>query len=203
MINDPFDLIRATLEAQLATPATLLVASALPGDGKTAVAAGLARVLAAAGYRTVAIDASDRRPALALRFECDEAPPEALDRAEPRAIAPNLDLISIAHPRLLATARPELAAFVAGMRARYDFSVVDGSELPGGAVGLAREVDGVILAVRAGRASTVADREAVALLERFHAPFLGVVATERSRRRRLPLAGTSRSSAPALAIVSR
>lgn len=204
-MTDPFELVRATLEARLEPPATLLISSALPGDGKTAVAAGLARVLAAAGYRTAAIDANDRRPALAERLGSDDAPPAALDLGAARIIAPNLELISIAQPRLLASTRHDLIAFVARVRERYHFAVIDGSELPGGSIALAREVDGVVLAVRAGRSSTVADREAVVLLEQFNAPFLGVVATEPApRRRRREQVEAARGHAPApLAAVSR
>lgn len=54
-------------------PQSIVMTSANAGEGKSVVSANLARVLAAAGQRTVIIDADLRRPVLASIFELDPA----------------------------------------------------------------------------------------------------------------------------------
>ena len=52
-------------------PRSIVVTSANPGEGKSTVAANLARVLAAGGQPTVLVDADLRRPALHKEFDLD------------------------------------------------------------------------------------------------------------------------------------
>ncbi|MCY2954574.1 MAG: polysaccharide biosynthesis tyrosine autokinase [Planctomycetota bacterium] len=49
-------------------PRTILVTSPAPADGKTTVAVGLAKALAAAGERTILLDLNSHNPAVALIF---------------------------------------------------------------------------------------------------------------------------------------
>ena len=53
---------------------TLLVTSAMPGEGKTMLACNLASSLARAGYKTLLIDGDLRRPSLHHLFETPEFP---------------------------------------------------------------------------------------------------------------------------------
>ncbi len=53
--------IRTTLEATLKAPFSVAVTSATAGDGKTALAVGLAQAFADAGYRTAIVDANPER----------------------------------------------------------------------------------------------------------------------------------------------
>jgi len=55
-------------------PRVIVVTSPLPGDGKSVTAANLARSLAAAGERTVLIDADLRRPVVAASLSLPESP---------------------------------------------------------------------------------------------------------------------------------
>lgn len=55
-------------------PRVIVVTSPLPGDGKSVTAANLARSLAAAGERTVLIDADLRRPVVAASFGLPDSP---------------------------------------------------------------------------------------------------------------------------------
>jgi capsular exopolysaccharide synthesis family protein len=56
------------------TPRVLLVASSLPNEGKTVIAANLALALAARGTRTLIIDADLRRSTLSQKLGVEEAP---------------------------------------------------------------------------------------------------------------------------------
>lgn len=56
-----------------APPRSIVVTSSAPGEGKSTVAANLARVMAGAGQRTLLIDADLRRPVIAKQFGIDGA----------------------------------------------------------------------------------------------------------------------------------
>lgn len=55
-------------------PKTILVASALPGEGKTTIAISLARLMAACGKRVVLVDCDLRRPGLHRAFGVPQGP---------------------------------------------------------------------------------------------------------------------------------
>lgn len=75
-------LTNIVLEGEL--PRSLLVASALPDEGKTSVALALARLAVHMGYRTLLVDADLRRPSLHQAFGA-EAGPGLCDFLEGRA----------------------------------------------------------------------------------------------------------------------
>jgi Mrp family chromosome partitioning ATPase len=188
--QDSFGVIRATLEAEIAAPGVLAISSALQGDGKTAVTAGIARTLAAAGYRTLAIDAGGQtEESLCAKLGVSPSPPvSAATSAEHLRDAVRMafagcdvlslsDISDVGGPSAVA-----IAALYAAIRADYDYAIVDARAISDGGATFARCADGVVLAVREGRSAEVADTEAVALLERIRARFLGVVATAGSAR---------------------
>ena len=55
-------------------PTSVLIASALPGEGKTSVAVALARLAAHMGYRTLLVDGDLRRPSLQEVIETGDGP---------------------------------------------------------------------------------------------------------------------------------
>ncbi len=203
-MNDPFLTLRATIEANCAAPSVVLISSAMPRDGKTAVSAGLAEAFAQSGCRTLAIDFG-AKPALAKAIGTKDLPviesPRGTDTLAVRHIGEHLDAARIAATAMGKSALTDLERFFAALRARYDFTVIDGCELTAGAVALARIADGVILTVRRGRPTAEADREAVLLLERFRANFIGVVSTGRGELspRRRTLAAVPESRTPEMA----
>lgn len=177
--NNPFTVIRATVETEVSAPGVLTISSALPGDGKTAVAAGIARSLAAGGYRTIALDAAalpDAAPGMAREPLTLEGARDRLAHAV-RATASGCDLLAVRDLGADVSSSVGIGALYAALRERYDYAVVDASVLNGDGLAMARGADGVVLAVREGRAIEAADGEAVELLNRVHARFLGVVAT--------------------------
>jgi len=73
-----------------------------------------------------------------------------------------------------------LSAFVEEMRSNYDFTVIDAAAFPKSStvLSLARLVDGILVAVRIGRAPTADDESMVGILEQFGGNVVGVVAAE-------------------------
>lgn len=170
--SDPFFLIRATIEAELAAPGVLVVSSAVRGDGKTGVTAGVVRSLAAAGYSTLAVDAAANVP---YAVNVDDAGSLLAESARPSQAG--CDVLSIAPAQARAASANAIAAFYKSARSRYDYTVVDAAVIGTGGLAFARAADGVMLTLREGRAVDRADRETVELFERLRVRFLGVVAT--------------------------
>jgi Mrp family chromosome partitioning ATPase len=169
---NPFMMIRTTVEAEIPAPGVLTVSSALDADGKTGVAAGIARSLASAGYMTIAIDASGNM----MHGTSVEAAIERLGDSA-RQLAAGCDYISLAPDQARTASATAIAALYDAIRLRYDYAIVDAAVISDGGLALSRAADGVVLAVREGRAVTESDRDAVALFERLRVRFLGVIAT--------------------------
>jgi len=206
--QDSFSTIRATIEAEVAAPGILSISSARPGDGKTAVAAGIARSLAAAGYRTLALDATGAtEETLAAKLGAPEPPAIVIGAAEQhfsagvRMTPGGCDVLALASGEGNVPSALSIAALFAAVRASYDYVVVDSAAVAEGGATFARCADGVVLAVREGRPADPSDAEAVALLDRVRARFLGVVATMQATHVRHPL--TETSGAESLAQVPR
>lgn len=70
---EPYRILRGslTMESGGKPPRTILVTSAVPGEGKSTVAAGLAQALALAGDSVVLVEADLRRPSLHRHFPLD------------------------------------------------------------------------------------------------------------------------------------
>jgi len=150
-------LLRSRVEAELPKPAVILVTSAARGDGKSLVAHSLAESFLRAGHRSALVHLTQGHS------ERPELPEIASARDVPAAGAVN-----------------RFEAMVSRMRADYDFTVVDGQPLiqDGGAVPLAKLVDGILIVVRVGRPETAADEAMMRTLKRAGARVVGVVAAE-------------------------
>jgi polysaccharide biosynthesis transport protein len=143
---------------------TVLIASAVPGDGKSRIAVSLAVSLAHSRARVLLVDADLRCPSLHKLFGVERATGlrEALITGAPaeahaRAEVPGLSLVwagGASAPESLGTtdllASPRMDALVDSWRAQYDFVLLDSPPvLPGpDAAGLARFCDRTLLVVR-------------------------------------------------------
>jgi Mrp family chromosome partitioning ATPase len=180
--SDSFGVIRSTVEAEITSPGVLTISSARPGDGKTGVAVGIARSLAASGYRTLLIDAgTDEGHTLSARLGIQAPPVPVAAAAEHLAklVRPafeGCDILSIRGGNAGASA-VAVAELFAAVKALYQYAIVDTRAIGNGGATFARCADGVILTLREGRAAESADSETVAVLDRIRARFLGVVAT--------------------------
>jgi succinoglycan biosynthesis transport protein ExoP len=170
-------------------PHALLVASSVPGEGKTTVAINLAVALAQQG-RTCILDADLRRSSIAKVFHLNSVPAlgDYLSEAAP------LESILLPAPgvsglTIIAAGKPvddpgklvnseKMRALLRTLRTLYDFVVIDSPPILPYADGraLAPFVDGVVFVGRAGMVTRDAMARSIELLEEVHgAPVLEIV----------------------------
>jgi capsular exopolysaccharide synthesis family protein len=169
-------------------PKVLLITSAMPDEGKSTVAANLARTLALAGSRVLLVDGDLRKghlhrslgmqaePGLAelLHHTCDP------DKAIQRDSLPNFAFVSSGAKSgnpgdlFLGSGLDEI---LARWRREFDYVVIDSSPLfaADDASCLAPKVDGTLFVVRRGHSSARAVSEALDLLAQRQARVLGVI----------------------------
>jgi polysaccharide biosynthesis transport protein len=139
---------------------TLLVTSAVDGEGKTSLAGHLAISLARAGFRTLLVDGDVQAPSAHSLFNVPAAPglcevlrgdAATADTVHPSAL-PGLSVLPAGAWDLIA--RQSLAgnrwkALKADLEAEYDFVVVDSGPvlLVSDSLLMARDADGVLLSV--------------------------------------------------------
>lgn len=173
---------------------TILVGSALSGEGKTSAALLLARSLAQAGHRTLLIDGDLRRPHMHI----------ALNLASRVGLCEYLAGTATATDILQPTAIPELTAIAAGQWSaagnqglttgrwselvtqaaeQYEYVIIDSAPiLPvADTLVMARSVDGVLLAVMREVSEFSAVKETLAQLALVGTRVLGVVMNGGSR----------------------
>ncbi len=191
-----------TLRANLAFAAidrpmrSLLVASAVPGEGKTVTAANLALVMAQSGRRVLLLDADLRRPGVheifnltSTRGLTDLIRSPALDPSSlvQATEQPNLSVLTTGllppNPtEVLASQRTR--TLVETLAGSYDMLVVDSPpvELFADAQVLSSFLDGTVLVVETRRGRRTQIRHANEALERAGATVLGVVLNRTANR---------------------
>lgn len=187
---EAFRTLRTNLEfASLDSPLrTLLVTSAVPGEGKSTIAANIAITFAQAGKRVILLDGDMRRPRLHWLFEVPNssglttllrADDSSLELAAQASDEPNLRVITTGSlppnpAELLGSQR--MRAVLARLRDDADLIVIDSPPLQAvtDAAVLAPDVDGVLLVTEAGRTKRAALAQAREALARVNAHVLGV-----------------------------
>jgi capsular exopolysaccharide synthesis family protein len=116
---------------------TVMVTSAVGGEGKTTLASNLAMSLARAGRKTLLMDCDLRRPAAHQLFEQTLQPGfseialrevELLDAVRPTTTDPNLFLLPAGHwdrEVIQELAKPGITAIFEKLRQEFDFIIVD------------------------------------------------------------------------------
>ena len=195
---EAYQTLQATLRMQLPPDSqrTVLVTSALHGEGKTEVTAALGLVLAQAGLRTWLVSADMRWPRLHELFDVAQTPGLAEVLAGGRQ---GESSVTVGAPRstsenggrlhVLASGQrpPDPAQLLAGRaldgffddikESDYDYVLLDGPPLLGlvDSQVLAQRVDGVIVVCRPERLTSENAVDMRDLLQRLRAPALGLV----------------------------
>ena len=176
------------LPAEGERPKVLLITSAMPSEGKSTVAANLARTLALAGSRVLLVDGDLRKGHLhrSLNMQAEPGLAELLhktcdpEKAIQRDSLPNFAFISCGAKSgnpgdlFLCSGLDEI---LARWRREFDYVVIDSSPLfaADDASCLAPKVDGTLFVVRRGHSSARAVSEALDLLAQRQARVLGVI----------------------------
>jgi Mrp family chromosome partitioning ATPase len=162
--NAQFQTLRALVEREVRLRGVIMITSAETADGKSLTAHGLARCLAQSGRRTALV--STCRPSVPRR-----PVPFGDESGHPT-------LVTMAHPPA-ALIRETSAEFVSSLRAQFDYTIVDCAPLLTDdlAIALASHVDGILLCVRVGRASSDRDLSLKKIAGSCGARLLGVVAS--------------------------
>lgn len=170
-------------------PQTVLFTSPEIGDGKTTTCVNTAAALAQLGYQILIVDADLRRPGLRSLTNMEKS----VGLSD--VLSGQADVMSIIRSyrgvtNLSILPSGDLPAYPAellgskcfrdvlkNLREKFDFVFIDSPPLllVTDALLLAMQVDGVILALRAGSTTRPALRSALRLLHRVHAPLLGSV----------------------------
>lgn len=169
-------------------PKTLVITSAQPDEGKSTVAANLARTLALGGASVLLVDADLRRGVLHELMSLQREPgladllaqPTDFDKVLQTNCQPNLTFLSCG-TRLRNSGElflsPAFDQLLARMRTQFDFVIFDSCPVfaADDATTLAPKVDATILVVRSSFSSARLVREALDLLYQRQARVLGLV----------------------------
>jgi succinoglycan biosynthesis transport protein ExoP len=185
-------------------PKVLMITSALPKEGKSAFALGLARSASAAGLQVLLVECDFRCPSLGVQFGLQTAPglrnlltsgvlgetSKVIHEPEP-----GLHIILGGHGKgdpqeLLAS--DKMHALVASVRARYDLVVLDTPPvLPvADALVVAKQADATLMVVRWEKTARTPTLDAVRLLHDCRARIIGAVMTRVDRRTAARLGGS-------------
>jgi capsular exopolysaccharide synthesis family protein len=192
---EPFEKLKAnmiSLFGHEGIQAVLLVGTG-HGSGCSTTAVGLASSLAQGVFKNVLlVDANFRTPDLHKRFQLDKAGAsfDLSSAGEGSLAGPR----KVGYGNLFVTActcsaplpveilgASQFGGFLDSARAKFDFIVIDGAPIPSFSDSLliARQVDGVVVVVEAGKTSRQVALAAKLALERAGARLLGVVLNKR------------------------
>ncbi len=178
-------------------PKVIMVSSALPQEGKSVLAAGLAANTAATGWRVLLIECDFRRPSVARQFQIPSSPglSEVLiggtlgeDTSAVHEVSPRLHVIpagtGTGDPQeLLASNR--MAQLLAAVRKQYDLVILDTPPVIPVYDGLvlAQHADATLMIVQWEKTPRTVVQDAIRLLRNSQAHFLGAVLTRVDLRR--------------------
>lgn len=189
-VAEAFRMIRSNIKFMAVDSAvqTLMVTSAVKGEGKSTTAANLAVALARDGRRVTLVDADLRRPTIHKIFEV------ANTMGVTNAIAGGAPLAEVSHATdienfRIVTAGPippnpaelldstRFARIIEELRTTNDMVIFDAPPVLGVADAsvLSGRVDGVALVMAAGEVERKAARRVVQMLQQAHANVLGVI----------------------------
>lgn len=164
-------------------PRVILIASALPHEGKTTISMNLARVLAQQGNRVLLIDADLRRPSATGEHGGNIGLSDSLTKQESPHVQDLGDGLHFVTAGPMSPfpaeqlASPAMNALISGWRQTYEYVLLDTPPVLSvtDAVVLAGSADAVLIVVRADSTSGDTLLRAHEILEQSRAPILGAV----------------------------
>jgi capsular exopolysaccharide synthesis family protein len=173
---------------------SIVLTSAVPGEGKTTLAAHLGIANADRGKKTLLVDADLRRPSLSSKFgiTAREGLSSVLtgelrwqDVILPIPGSPNLGLIpaGLGSHRASDLIGPRISTLLDEFAKEYDLVILDAPPLLGFAecLQMASAADGVLVTAIAGKTKRRAVAEVIGSLRRVHANIIGVVLNQVSK----------------------
>jgi tyrosine-protein kinase Etk/Wzc len=167
---------------------TLLVTSPAPRDGKSMVSANLAISYAAAGFKTVLVDADVRRGHAQEMFSVERSPGltdylsgrVAIEELVQETTVENLEIVARGAAGVFNAERldsREMDELLAALRAEYDVVVLDAPPLAAGAdvLVLGKRSDKVVIVLRAGETDSQLARTKLDLIGNVNIPIVGAV----------------------------
>lgn len=186
--NLEFLAVPTQLESTADGARVLMVTSSRPAEGKSTVAANLAAALAETSASVLLVDADLRRPSVARLLDVEGAAGLTTVLLGQAAVADVVQEWGPVGLQVLASGpvppnpvellgSPAMADLMQGLRAEYDYVVVDTAPLlpVADAAVLSRLADGVIVVANAGLTRRHQLTESLGNLGRVDAPVLGVV----------------------------
>ena len=179
-MSEQFAALRARIESEVATPASILVTSARSGDGKTATASCLAANLSTAGYRVLLVDASRSSRldhVVGPRRLLATKPEEVLEFVRSRAEGGE-DVLNLTNSELAESLSTDVIRTIMPLlKEAYDYVLIDSAEYLTSTPALlfGSIVDGVLITVRKGRTAVADDSELSKTLAASHVNVLGIV----------------------------
>jgi len=173
---------------------SIVLTSAIPGEGKTTLAAHLGIANADRGKKTLLVDADLRRPSLSSKFGL--TPREGLSNVLNGDMRwqdvvlqiqdmPHLSLLpaGVGSHRASDLIGPRIATLLDEFAKEYDLVILDAPPLLGFAecLQMASAADGVLVTTIAGKTKRGAVAEVIGALRRVHANVIGVVLNQASR----------------------
>ncbi|MDF2713113.1 MAG: capsular biosynthesis protein [Paenibacillus sp.] len=198
--SEAYRTLRANLRFGAENPATVLITSALHGEGKTTTVSNLAIACAQEGHQVLLIDAHFKSPKLHHVFSVSNniglsdvlSHRHSMNEAICSTSIKNLSLLTSGQihnhsPELIGT--DQMASFIAELRQSYKFVFFDSPPVlqATDAQLVGAQCDGVLLVVNSGKTRQSHVLKAVNRLEQTKAPLLGVVLNDKKRARAIGL----------------
>jgi Mrp family chromosome partitioning ATPase/capsular polysaccharide biosynthesis protein len=156
-------------------PLVVMVASAVPKEGKTTTSANLAAVFAEAGAKVLVVNCDFRRPTIHRFFGVEDEPERVSQTSIPRvSVVTNVLRDTGANPAMVVAAQRHV---INAARGRFDVIILDTAPLltANDAAELVSSADLIVLAARTDLSTIDGAQRAIELLSRLDAPLSGVV----------------------------
>ena len=197
--NTPFDIkesyktVRTNILFSLvpSNKKTVVITSAIPGEGKSTTAGNLAITMAETGAKVMLVDGDLRKPVQHKFFQVENTKGlsnllvgfDSVSDSVKRNVVPNLDLVTAGalppNPSELLGSK-NMSIFIQKMEEYYDYIIIDTPpvNIVTDAVALANQTAGIVLVARSGYAPRESIQLAAQTIEQAGCKILGIVLSD-------------------------